>query len=125
MRTRRQRQIEVEAPFTLPSEQQARVFSFMDVRSVVSGAAVACKRWRAIIATDVVAWTTAMSELDPCAVLGPAGVKAAAQQLQRIGGWLALAHRLGNRRCGACTGCDSTCALWFDTARLRRVCSCQ
>jgi hypothetical protein len=44
MRTRRQRQIEVEAPFTLPPEQQARVFSFMDVRSLVSGAAVVCKR---------------------------------------------------------------------------------
>jgi hypothetical protein len=64
-----------------------------------------------------------MSELDPCAVLGPAGVKAAAQQLQRNGGWLALAHRLGNRSCGACTGCDSTCALWFDTVRLRRACA--
>ena len=122
MKTRRQRQIEVEAPFTLPPEQQARVFSFMDVRSLVGGAAVVCKRWRAIVATDAVAWTTAMSELDPCAVLGPAGVKAAAQQLHRNGGWLALAHRLSDRSCRTCTGCSATCALWFDTARLRRVC---
>jgi F-box-like len=120
MRTRRQRQIEDEAPFALPPEQLARTFSHLDVRSLVCTAAVVCKRWRAVIASDAMAWTTAMSELDPLAIIGPQGVKVLAQRLTRSGGWLQLALRLGNKACYA-PDC-STLGLQFDSTRCCRAC---
>jgi F-box-like len=119
MRTRRQRQIEDEAPFALPNEQLARSFSHLDVRSLVCAACV-CKRWRAVIASDAVAWTTAMSEVDPLAIIGPQGVKGLARRLTRSGGWLELAARLGNKACFA-PDCTALC-LYFDSSRARRAC---
>jgi F-box-like len=120
MRTRRQRQIEDEAPFALPHEQLAKAFSHLNLRSLIYTAACVCKRWRAVIATNAVAWTTAMSELDPLAIIGPQGVKALAQRLTRSGGWLELASRLGNKACYApdCTALG----LYFDSSKHRRAC---
>jgi hypothetical protein len=62
-------------------------------------------------------------ELAPLAVLGPAGVKAAAQTLQRCGGWLKLASRLGSKRCTQSASCELT-GMYFDRAKVRRLC-CQ
>jgi F-box-like len=120
MRTRRQRQIEDEAPFALPHEQLAKAFSHLDLRSLLCTAACVCKRWRAVIASNAVAWTTAMSELDSLAIIGPQGVKALAQRLTRSGGWLELAARLGNKACyaPACTALG----LYFDSSKHRRAC---
>jgi F-box-like len=120
--TRRQKQLQAQSTFKLSQEELARVFSHLDLRSLVCTAAVASKRWREVAATQPLAWTTAVAELDPLAVLGPAGVKAAAQTLQRCGGWLKLAARLGNKRCAHSSACEHL-GLYFDRAKLRRVCS--
>jgi hypothetical protein len=66
------------------------------------------------------AWTTAMSELDPLAIIGPQGVKALAQRLTRSGGWLQLALRLGNKSCYV-PDC-SALGLHFDSTRCCRAC---
>jgi F-box-like len=104
--TRRQKQLQAQAKFFLPPEELARAFSFMDLSDLVCSAAVVCKTWRAAIASNPLAWTTAIYELDPLAVLGPAGVKAAAQALHPYG-WLKLAARLGNRACAHSTNASS------------------
>jgi F-box-like len=122
--TRRQKQLQAQSTFKLSQEELARVFSHLDLRSLVCTAAVASKRWRQVAATQPVAWTTAVAELDPLAVLGPAGVKAAAQTLQRCGGWLQLAARLGNKRCTHSSTCEHR-GVYFDRVKLRRVCSQQ
>jgi F-box-like len=116
--TRRQKQLQAEAKFLLPPEELARVFSFMDLSNPVCSAAVVCKIWRA--ASNPLAWTTAIYELDPLAVLGPAGVKAAAQALHPQG-WLKLAARLGTRACAHTTTCQQL-GMYFHRGRAHRLC---
>jgi F-box-like len=121
--TRRQKQLQSEAVFFLPSAQVSSVCSHLPAQHLVAGAALVCKRWREIIAADPVAWTTAVRELDPCASLGGGALMAAAAKLLPRGrassssssssssrlvvgggvagreGWLTLAARLGSSSC--------------------------
>jgi hypothetical protein len=53
-------------------------------------------------------------------VLGPAGVKAAAQLLHPQG-WLKLAARLGNRACAHSTTCQQL-GMYFNRGRAHRLC---
>ena len=104
----------------IPLQQLAHVLSFTELTTLVNGAALVCKRWHAVIASQALAWTTAIQDLDPCAVLGPACILRAAQTLKRSGGWLQLAKRLAapvcaHRSCGIRTGC-------FDLTTTRHAC---
>ncbi|KAG5191566.1 hypothetical protein JKP88DRAFT_285109 [Tribonema minus] len=116
--TRRRSQLQVEAKTFLPDEVVARVSSFLPLRSVLR-AGLACKRWRAAISHRSVSWTTAMWELDPFAVMGPAGVIQAAAHLS--GSWLQLARRLGNPTCRDAWRCPNK-AFYFNKKTLLRAC---
>eukprot|EP00611_Tribonema_gayanum_P001127 TRINITY_DN10847_c0_g1_i1.p1 TRINITY_DN10847_c0_g1~~TRINITY_DN10847_c0_g1_i1.p1 ORF type:complete len:379 (-),score=80.63 TRINITY_DN10847_c0_g1_i1:732-1868(-) len=121
-RTRRQRQLLDESIWFLPDAEVARVCSFLPVRPLVTGCALVSKRWRQIIATNALAWRTAIRDLDPCARLGPqAAIAAAAKLCQRGGGWLDLAARLGSSLCYR-NGCDAVGLRW-DPNLLKRSCA--
>jgi F-box-like len=134
--TRRQKQLQSEAVFFLPSAQVSSVCSHLPAQHLVAGAALVCKRWREVIATDPVAWTTAVRDLDPCASLGGAALIAAAAKLLPRGrassrhvvgggvagreGWLTLAARLGSSSCSR-----KDCPMWacvVNEATMTRLC---
>ena len=117
-RTRRSTQLEQE---TVPLEHVARILSFADIFVLVNGAALVCKRWHTVVRTEATAWITAINDLDPCAVLGPATILKAAETLKKQGGWLQLAKRLATRGC-ARKGCGGDTG-WVELNTLRRSCS--
>lgn len=119
-------------PFWLKEESTLLLaFSHLGVHELLRCAATSTT-WRKCIDHNAIAWTTAMWELDPLAVLGPKGAKAAVARLQREGGsdagvhgklWLALATRLASRSCAGFGGSCPVRGFELHISSLTRLCA--
>ena len=108
----------VPAINALPEDVLAGALAFLDAPSLVRCGGV-CRGWRALLNEKPHTWEGALFELDPCAVLGPAGVAAA---LDAGRSCLDIAHSLGDSRCGCCRRRG---ALYYARAAAVRVCDAE
>ena len=105
----------VPAINALPADVLAGALAFLDAPSLVRASGV-CRRWRGLLDERPAVWEGALSELDPCAVLGPAGFAAAVGAGKTP---LRLVHALGDSRCGKC---GRRGARYYAPVAARRAC---
>jgi hypothetical protein len=89
--------------------------AFLGAAALVTASGV-CRRWRSLLDERPAVWEGALFELDPCAVLGPAGFAAA---LGAGKAPLRVVHALGDSRCGKCRRRG---ARYFAPVAARRAC---
>jgi hypothetical protein len=99
-----------------PDDVLVGALAFLGAAALVTASGV-CRRWRSLLDEHPAAWEGALFELDPCAVLGPAGFAAALGTGKTP---LRVVHALGDSRCGKC---GRRGARFYAPVAARRACS--